>query len=219
MAHPYSSTPLYGATPAYSAQQSYYSPFPPNGLQQQIQTPPGISHQPPQPPPSYQPSPTTNGPRYDANTQIRAPAPPFPPFPPTTFGSDFFKQFASAGLPLPPPPSFPPVPIPTTGYPQLPNSVNASPSSPFPQHHSSGPQAFGSGFNAGEQTRQHIPDPFVGSQPGIGGTRERESQRDSHSYGAPIGIHSGNPHNARPVSRSVDLDNGTSVSIFLRFVA
>ncbi len=209
MAHPYSSTPMYGATPAYSAQQPYYSPFTPNGLQQQIHTPPGIAPQPPplQPHPSYQPSPSTNAPRYDTNPQIRHPAPPFPPFPPTTFSSDFFKQIASAGLPPPPPPSFPPVPIPTTGYSPLSN-VNASLSSPYPQHNANSAHAYGSGFYPGEQGRQHIPDPFIGAQSGMGGGRD--SHRDLHHYGTPVAAHSGsgNSHTARPASKGVDQDNG-----------
>ena len=211
MAHPYSSTPLYAGTPTYAPQQTFYSPYPSNGLQQSIPTPPGIPQQPLQTPgqsqthPPYQPqpSPSTNGARFDANSQAHRPAPPFPPFPPPTFNSDFFKQFAGAGFPPPPLPNFPPVPLPNTGYPQLPASVIPSPSSPFPQYHPAGAQGFGQNLNQNEPLRQYAGDNSMGSQQDAWG-----SQKDTQTYGAPAMVQAGQSHAARPVARSAGTDKG-----------
>lgn len=216
MAHPYSSTPLYTGTPSYTAQQAYYPPFQPNVQQQPIHTPPGMPSQPPQPHPAYQPSPGTNVARFDTNSQIRPLAPAFPQFPPpATFSPDFFKQFTNAGLPLPPPPSFPPVPLPTTGYPQLPATVNPSVSSPYPQHFAPSAQGFGSGFAPNEQMRQNLPDPFMGSQ--SGGVRGgRDGLSESQSYNTSASVHGGTSHTAPAASKSVDLGPGRCYA-FVKF--
>ncbi|KAG9776935.1 hypothetical protein KCU88_g4683, partial [Aureobasidium melanogenum] len=199
MAHAYSSNPLYGGTPSYTPQQPYYPPFPPNGLQQQVQTPPSLPQQPPQPP-SYQPSPTGNAPRFDTNSQIRPPAPPFPHFPqpPAAFNPDLFKQFATAGLPPPPPPpSFPPVPLPTTGYPQFASSVSSAAPSPYGHHGNSGAQGVGTGYGQLDLTQQHLGDYFGGSQHGPGESREsRKSRHGPQSYSASIGGLDGSSHSA-----------------------
>ncbi|KIW97100.1 uncharacterized protein Z519_02492 [Cladophialophora bantiana CBS 173.52] len=221
MAHPYSSTSLYAGTPSYAPQQPYYLSFPSNGLQQPINTPPGIPQQLPPPQgqmqthPSYQqqPSPATNGPRFDANSQIRPPAPPFHPFPPTTtFNSDFFKQFASAGFPPPPPPNFPPVPIPGAAYPQLPGPVNTSASSPYPQHLATGAPGFGAGFNPSEQLRQHAGDQFMGLQPGSRGGLD--VQTETQAYGAAMAVQSGISHTGHPALKTIDPDKDQTVPSF-----
>ncbi|KIX98153.1 uncharacterized protein Z520_06233 [Fonsecaea multimorphosa CBS 102226] len=219
MAHPYSSTPLYAGTPSYAPQQSYYPPFPSNGLQQPINTTPGIPQQLPQPQShsSYQPqpSPATNGPRFDATSQIRPPAPPFHPFsPPTTtpFNPDFFKQFASAGFPPPPPPNFPPVPIPGAAYPQLPGSVNTSTPSPYPQHVAAGAPVFGAGFNSNEQPRQHGEDQFIGARTGSRGGME--VQTDPQVYGTAMAVQSGISHPAHPHSKRKDRDKDQTLPSF-----
>ncbi|EXJ72159.1 uncharacterized protein A1O5_04663 [Cladophialophora psammophila CBS 110553] len=165
--------------------------------------------------PSYhqQPSPATNGPRFDANSQIRPPAPPFHPFPPTTtFNSDFFKQFASAGFPPPPPPNFPPVPIPGAAYPQLPGPVNTSASSPYPQHLATGAPVFGAGFNPSEQPRQHAGDQFMGLQPGSRGGLD--VQTDTQAYGAAMAVQSGISHTVHPPLKTRDLDKDQTVPSF-----
>ncbi|OQV02095.1 putative zinc-finger domain-containing protein [Cladophialophora immunda] len=222
MAHPYSSTSLYAGTPSYAPQQPYYPSFPSNGLQQPINTPPGIPQQLPQPQgqmqtlPSYppQPSPATNGPRFDANSQIRPPAPPFHPFPPptTTFNSDFFKQFASAGFPPPPPPNFPPVPIPGAAYPQLPGPVNTSLSSPYPQHVAAGAPVFGAGFNSSEQPRQHAGDQFIGSRTGSRGGMDVYT--DTQAYGTAMTVQSGISHPAHPLPKGTDSDKDQTLPSF-----
>ncbi|EXJ79850.1 hypothetical protein A1O3_08135 [Capronia epimyces CBS 606.96] len=212
MAHPYSSTPSYGGTTSYTPQQPYYSPFPPNGLlQQQIHTPPGQPQQPPQLPGSYQPSPSTNIPRFDANSQIRPPAPPFPHFPPpAAFNPDLFKQFASAGLPPPPPPSFPPMPVNTTGYPQFPPLVSSAAPSPYTHHNTSGTQAVGVGYSPNEQVPQHLSDPFGGPQQGQTETREsRDSRHGPQSYGAQNAGQNGASYPAHHIKTvDIDLDKG-----------
>jgi hypothetical protein len=213
MAHPYSSTPLYTGTPSYAPpQQSYYPSYPSSG-QQQIQSPPGLLQQPAQgqgqPPlfPTYQqqqqqqPPPSTNGPRFEQNSQLPLPAPPFPPFPPPiNFSSDFFKQFASGGFLPPPPPNLPPVPLPSPGYPQLNASVNSSASSPYPQFPTAAAQGFGSGFVQNEHTRQQHGDPYIGSQHTA--QAGMEWPRDSHTYNAPM-AQNANTNNPRPISRGV----------------
>ncbi|OAP57102.1 hypothetical protein AYL99_09215 [Fonsecaea erecta] len=220
MAHPYSSTPLYAGTPSYAPQQSYYPSFSSNGLQQPINTPPGIPQQVPPPQgqiqthPAYQqqPSPAANGPRFDVNSQIRPPAPPFhPPFPPptTTFNSDFFKQFASAGFPPPPPPNFPPVPIPGAAYPQLPGSVNTSTSSPYPQHVAAGAAVFGAGFVPNEQPRQQTEDQFNGAQPGSRGGMD--VQTDTQTYGT---VQGGISHPAHTFTKGRDRDKDQTLPSF-----
>ncbi|ETI23362.1 hypothetical protein G647_05163 [Cladophialophora carrionii CBS 160.54] len=217
MAHPYSSTPMYAGTPSYAPQQqSYYPSYPSNGLQQQIQTPPGLLQQPaqgqgqPSTFPTYQqqqqqqqPSPSTTGPRFEQNSQLPLPTPSFPPFPPPpiNFNSDFFKQFASGSFLPPPPPNLPPVPLPSPGYPQLSAAVNTSTSSPYSQFSTAGVQGFGSGFVQNEQTRQQHGDPYIGSQQGAhAGT---EWPRDSHTYSAPVAAQSASSSNPRPISRGV----------------
>jgi hypothetical protein len=212
MAHPYSSTPAYSATPSYAGQQSFYPPYQPNPFQQSVQTPPGLP-QPPHPPTqsmaTYQPSPSTNTARFDANSQVRPPAPPFP-FPPTTFTPDIFKQFASAGLPPPPPPSMPPVPLPNSGYPQFSASLNVSGSSPYPQHGASGPNGFGSGFYANEQAQLSQQDPFTTSQQGSRGMGEYRSSitSESQSYSVPRVSHGGTQPSSSTANRGGDRDHG-----------
>lgn len=191
MAHPFSTTPAYSATgtPSYPVQQSFYPPYPPNPFQQPVQTPPGL----PQPPhPSnhsvaaYQPTTANNTARFDANSQVRPPAPPFP-FPP-----DILKQFANAGLPPPPPP--PPVPLPNSGYPQFSAPLNVPVSSPYPQHGASGQNGYGSGFYATEQAQTNSQDPFTTSQHTLRGPGDYRSTMNSdlQSYSVPRVSHGGN---------------------------
>ncbi|KIX10135.1 uncharacterized protein Z518_01216 [Rhinocladiella mackenziei CBS 650.93] len=221
MAHPYSTTPFYAGTPSYAPQQPYYSSFP-NTLQQSIHTPPGIPQQPSQPPPSYQPSPPSNGARFDANPQVRPPAPPFPQFPPTTTAltADFFKQFAGAGLPagLPPPPlpSFPPMPLPNTGYPQFPVTVNAPGPSPFPQHIAPGTQSVSAGFNMNDQVRHDLSDSFLASQSGSrgGGDSQASTKPEPQPYGTSHAGQGGTSHTAHAAARSIDLDQDQSLPSF-----
>ncbi|KIW75871.1 hypothetical protein Z517_10616 [Fonsecaea pedrosoi CBS 271.37] len=222
MAHPYSSTSLYPGTPSYAPQQPYYPVFPSNGLQQTINTPPGIPQQLPQPQgqiqshSSYQPqpSPVTNGPRFDANSQIRPPAPPFHPFPPptTTFNSDFFKQFASAGFPPPPPPNFPPVPIPGAAYPQLPGSVNTSTSSPYSQHVAAGVPGFNTSIGGNEQTRQSAGDQFIGGHTGSRGGLDAQS--DIQLYGPAMTVQNAISHQAHPLPKGKDSDKEQTLPSF-----
>ncbi|KAK5271501.1 hypothetical protein LTR96_003326 [Exophiala xenobiotica] len=206
MAHPYSSTPLYSGAPSYAPHQSYYPPFPPNGLQQPSHTPPVLTQQNLQPP-LYQQSPSTAvAQRFDSNPQNRLPGHTFPPFPPppTTLGADFFKQFAQAGLPPPPPPSFPPVPIPsTTGFPQFSTPSNSGIPSPYNPQSLPAPQTFASGVNLIEQTRLNQHDSFVGTPSGSrGGIDHRPlNERNSQSYGMNRG---GTAQPPRPASRAVN---------------
>ncbi|KAJ9612239.1 hypothetical protein H2200_003836 [Cladophialophora chaetospira] len=215
MAHPYSSNPYAGAPSYPPQQQSFYPSYPSNGLQQQVQTPPGLVQQPsqgqgqPQSFPAYhqqqqqQPSPSTNGPRFEQNSQIPPSAVPFPPFPPPpiNFNSDFFKQFANAGFPPPPPPNIPPVPLPSPGYPQLHAAVNTSTSSPYPQFH----------YAQNEQ-------PQLGGNQYMGAQEENQSgmewQRGSRTYAAPAVAQAGDSHNVRPISRGlISLGNDKDQSL------
>lgn len=209
MAHPFSSNPLYAGTPSYAPQQPYYPPFPSNGLQQGIHTPPGINQQPPQPP-SYQPSPTASAPRYDTNSQIRPPFPPFPP-PPTTLGTDFFKQFANSGLPPPPPPSYPPVPLPNVaGYPQFSAPVTTGVSSPYRPQTASAPLSQASGFGSSEQLRQIFQESAVVSQPErVSRNQYPPHERSSQNYGSYSINQGGKTQPARAQASKADTGKGT----------
>ncbi|EXJ83920.1 hypothetical protein A1O1_07549 [Capronia coronata CBS 617.96] len=213
MAHPFASTPVYGGTTSYTPQRPYYPPFPPNALQQQIHTPPGLPQQPPHPPGSYQPSPSNNAPRFDANSQIRPPAPPFPPFPPppAAFNPDLFKQFASAGLPPPPPLSFPPVPIPTTGYPQFAPSMSSSAPTPYAHHSTPGNQLDGPRYGPNEPVQQYLSDPFGGTQHSQ--SESREPRHRPQAYGAPSVTQKGVSHVGHS-TRAGDNDLDTDLPSF-----
>lgn len=206
MAHPYSSTAAYGATgtPSYAGQQAFYPPYQPNPFQQSVQTPPGLPH-PPHPNHSmapYQPSPSNNAARFDANSQVRPPAPPFP------FTPDIFKQFANAGLPPPPPPSIPPVPLPNSSYPHFSAPLNVSVSSPYPQHGAGGQNSFGSGFYATEQAHPNPQDPFTTSQQGSRGMGDFRSsvQSESQPYSVPRISHGGNQQSSSAANRAERAD-------------
>lgn len=211
MAHPYSSTPAYSATPSYAGQQSFYPPYQPNPFQQSIQAPglPQPHHPPTQAMATYQPSPSTNSAKFDANSQVRPPAPPFP-FPPNTFTPDIFKQFASAGLPPPPPPSMPPLPLPNSGYSHFSASLNTSSSSPYPQHGASGANGFGSGFYANEQSQpsqQESYTPLYQGPRSMGDYRAAVNS-ESQSYSAPRAAHGGGQQPSSAVNRGADREQG-----------
>lgn len=201
MAHPYSSTPLYAGAPTYAPQQPFYPPYSSNTMQQSMPTPPGM---PQQQQAHYQPqqSPSTNGPRFDANSRVHPPAP-FPPFPPPTFNTDFFKQFANAGFPPPPPPNFAPMPVPSTGYAQLPVSVTASPSSPYPQYQAGGAQGYGPHVSQHEPPRQYGEDSSHQDT--------WAAHNDTQTYGTPNISQIAKPHIARPAAKSVDNEKGRCV--------
>ncbi|KAK5065132.1 hypothetical protein LTR84_000968 [Exophiala bonariae] len=203
MAHPYSTTPAYSATgtPSYPVQQSFYPPYQSNPFQQPIQTPPGLPQPPHLPNHSVAPYPPTanNTARFDANSQVRPPAPPFP-FPP-----EIFKQFASAGLPPPPPP----VLLPNAGYPQFPVPLSVPVSSPYPQHGASGQNGYVSGFYATEQAPPNPQDPFITSQQGSRGTGDYRSTMNSEtqSHSAPRVSHGGSQSSSPATNRGVDRGN------------
>ena len=212
MAHPYSSTSAYSATQSYAGQQSFYPPYQPNLFQQSVPTPPGLPQPPPLPAQSmatYQPSPSSNTARFDANSQARPPAPPFP-FPPNTFTPDILKQFANAGLPPPPPPSMPPVPLPNPAYSQFSASLTTSGTSPYSQHGASGPNGFGAGFYANEQTRPSQQDSFRTSHQGSRDMGDYRSliNSESQAYSAPRAAHGGSQQSSSTVNRGNEREHG-----------